>query len=120
MCCLCVRLAISRRPETLGLGSVRGAWGRGRPNRNGPPPPPWGLGPSAEGPGEEKVGGINLGWGHIKVLDKAPTVAYKTNPKRYILIKSSNIFKNASTKKVLSIRDSPSVLNKESPSVFSL
>ena len=32
----------------MGPGAVRGAVGGGRPNRNGPlPPPPWGLGPSA-------------------------------------------------------------------------
>ena len=32
----------------MGHRRRRGAWGR--PNRNGPPPPPWGLGPSAESP----------------------------------------------------------------------
>jgi len=46
-----------------------------RPNRNGPPPPPWGLGPSAEGPGGEggKGGGqyrlgvdIDGGWDTYK------------------------------------------------------
>jgi len=32
----------------MGHRRRRGAWGH--PNRNGPPPPPWGLGPSAESP----------------------------------------------------------------------
>ena len=56
----------------VGPGAVRGAWGRG------PPELQWATAAAAAvGPGG---GGDKLGWGHIKILDKAPTEAYKTKP----------------------------------------
>ena len=33
------------------LPSAYTGLGAGRPNNAGPPPPPWGLGPAAQGPG---------------------------------------------------------------------
>ena len=61
----------------VGPGAVRGAWG------GGPPEPQWATAAaamaSAEGPGGR---GDKLGWGHIKILDKAPTEAYKTKPQQ--------------------------------------
>ena len=38
------------------------------------------LGPRAVRRGSRGEGGNKLGWGHIKVQDKAPTEAYKTKP----------------------------------------
>ena len=57
-----------------GQGSPpRGLGGQGRSPRGlgGPPAPPWATAAVAVGPGVE--GGDILGWGHIRILYKAPT-----------------------------------------------
>ena len=61
----------------MGGAAVRGgAAGTRRGHRYAPPPPPWGLGRVRGG------GGDKLGWGHTRILDKAPTKAYKTKPQQ--------------------------------------
>ena len=59
-----------------------GLKGWGSPNRNGPAPLRWGLGPLAEAPGGQGVY-YNPAWGHIKILYKAPILAYKIRPQTY-------------------------------------
>ena len=65
-----------------------GAW-KGSPNRNGPPLPPWGLGPSAEGPGGGGQGrretgapihrlGLYIGVETHKIARQTPRMLHKS------------------------------------------